>query len=56
MCLNLSNGSKVMIVQSCGYCRKFWFEPTEVSYRLQTLILEELRPKETMNIKVIGVS
>jgi hypothetical protein len=54
MCLNLTNNSEVMIVQSCRCCYKFRFEPKEVTYQLWTLILEERRPKETMNIKVIG--
>jgi hypothetical protein len=30
------------------------FEPKEETYRLQNLILEEPRLKETMNIKVVG--
>jgi hypothetical protein len=54
MCLNLTNNSEVTIVQSCWYCWKFLFEPKEVTYWLQNLILEEPRPKKTLNIKVIG--
>jgi hypothetical protein len=54
MCLNLTNGSKVMIIQICQCFEKFLVEPKEGAYRLQNLIIEELKPKETMNIKVIG--
>jgi hypothetical protein len=54
MCLNLTNGSEVTIVQSCQYCWKFWFELKEVTYRLRTLGLNEARSKGMLNIKVIG--
>jgi hypothetical protein len=54
MCHKLTNDSEVTIVQSCRYCWNFLFKPKEVTYRLQDLILEEPRPKETLNIKVIG--
>jgi hypothetical protein len=54
MRLNLTNDSDVTIVHSCRCCWKFLFEPQEVTYQLRNLILEEPRPKETMNIKVIG--
>jgi hypothetical protein len=54
MCLNLTNGSEVTIVQSCRYCWKFWFELKEVTYRLRTLGLNEARSKGMLNIKVIG--
>jgi hypothetical protein len=43
-----------MIVQSCRYCWELLFKPKEVTYRLQNLGLEESRPKETLNIKVVG--
>jgi hypothetical protein len=45
---------EVMIIQSCQYCRKFLLEPKEVTYGLRNLVLEVPRPKETLNIKVIG--
>jgi hypothetical protein len=54
MCLNLTNGSDVTIIKSCQCGWKFLFEPNEETDRLRNLILEEPKPKETMNIKVIG--
>jgi hypothetical protein len=54
MCLNLTNGSEVTIVQSCQCCWKFLFEPKEVTYQLRTLGLNEARSNGTLNIKVIG--
>jgi hypothetical protein len=54
MCFNPTNDLEVMIIESCWYCWKFLFEPTEVTYRLWNLGLEEVRPKETLNIKVVG--
>jgi hypothetical protein len=53
MCLNLTNDSEVTILQSCPYYWKFLFEPKEVTYRLRNLILEEVWPNETLNIKVV---
>jgi hypothetical protein len=53
MCLNLTNDSKFTIVQSCRYFWEFLFELKEVTYRLWNLGLEEVRPKETLDIKVI---
>jgi hypothetical protein len=54
MCLNLTNDSEVMIVQSCQYCWEFLFKLKEMTYRLQNLGLEEVRPKETLNTEVVG--
>jgi hypothetical protein len=39
-----------------GDCWKFWFEPKEVTYRLQNLSLIAARSEETLNIKVVGNS
>ncbi len=54
MCLNLTNDSEVTIVQSCRYYGIFLFELKEVTHRLRNLGFEEVRPKEILNIKVIG--
>jgi hypothetical protein len=54
MCLNSTNDSKVMIIQSCRYFWEFLFKLKEVTYQLQNLSLEEERPKETLNIKSVG--
>jgi hypothetical protein len=54
MCLNLTNDSEAMIVQNCRYCWEFLFKPKEVTYRLRNLGLEEVRPKKTLNIKVVA--
>jgi hypothetical protein len=43
-----------MIVGSQGFCWKFLLNRRKETYRLWALILEEWRPKETMNIKAIG--
>jgi hypothetical protein len=55
-CFNLTNDSEVMIVQSYRYYWKFLFELKKVTYWLQNLGLEEMRPKETLNIKALGDS
>jgi hypothetical protein len=39
-----------------GDCWKFWFEPKEVTYRLQNLSLIAARSEKTLNIKVVGNS
>jgi hypothetical protein len=54
MCPNLTNNSEVTIVESCRYYWIFLFEPKEVTHRLRNLGLEEARPKEILNNKVIG--
>jgi hypothetical protein len=54
MCLNLTNDSEVANVQSRRYYWEFLYKLKEVTYRLRNLGLEEVRPKETLNIKVIG--
>jgi hypothetical protein len=54
MCLNSTNDSEVMIIQSCRYFWEFLFKLKEVTYQLQNLSLEEERPKETLNIKSVG--
>jgi hypothetical protein len=54
MCLNSTNDSEVANVQSRRYYWEFLYKLKEVTYRLRNLGLEEVRPKETLNIKVIG--
>jgi hypothetical protein len=54
MCLNSTNDSEVANVQSRWYYWEFLYKLKEVTYQLRNLGLEEVRPKETLNIKVIG--